>query len=614
MITVSVWPVLGTTVTLASGFVITAAGAVALLDDEIAGLLSVGKLLGYDPTALNPNPSPIPPSGQGGAITAPSQAAASAATGLTNNALVVTQGNVAPADVAGGTFFLDVSSSATIDGGLTLAASGGVGRIRRIRDRSFINVKWFGAKGDGTTDDTAAFQAAIDAASGLMAPAIYPGCDVYIPPGNYIITDTLKMWRSRGCENIRVYGADTAGTYVTSTQLFWRGMSYDPLDASTKKPMFWLAGNDFTLENFAIKSSSFLNLYSGVEVGSISASAIAITHNKFFGLAVVGTSLSHIANGITVGSIYPQDGNLENMVFEDCQFDSIGMATGVTDNNGVWIVSGQPINSSFFRCHFTDSLPGARGMHGVTNYAPSATLTLNDCDFQSQEIGVGTAFCSVNIGISGGEAENCKKLFYGGGFGDATPGSVAIRNVRVSPTQIASTTRSFSSGDHYIIDQISGGGLSVENCFFIASPSFTPAPLLRVNQGAPLSVRNCDFQNMAPFNVQYFGGTVTAGIYATANRGYNGGTVPVPMPSYLGGVNPGGTANIVGTATTATVTLPASEQDTSYNVRLFVESITSGGVVGALWADTKTASGFNINVSTAPTSGKTLVVRYELYR
>ncbi len=55
-----------------------------------------------------------------------------------------------------------------------------------VADRKQIFVTDFGAKGDGTTDDTNAFQTAIDSAA-------VEGSTVHIPAGNYKITQTLQV-------------------------------------------------------------------------------------------------------------------------------------------------------------------------------------------------------------------------------------------------------------------------------------------------------------------------------------------------------------------------------------------------------------------------------------
>ena len=65
-----------------------------------------------------------------------------------------------------------------------------------LHGKSFRNVRDFGAFGDGIHDDTAAIQLAFDAnqtggagTNLAKSPAI-----VYLPPGDYLVSDTIVMW------------------------------------------------------------------------------------------------------------------------------------------------------------------------------------------------------------------------------------------------------------------------------------------------------------------------------------------------------------------------------------------------------------------------------------
>lgn len=77
--------------------------------------------------------------------------------------------------VGGGEFYWDPLSTEESDGGVVLGS--GTGRFIRPTDGT-LNVHWFGAKGDGETDDTLAIQAAVNAGS------------IYIPSGVYRIFAT----------------------------------------------------------------------------------------------------------------------------------------------------------------------------------------------------------------------------------------------------------------------------------------------------------------------------------------------------------------------------------------------------------------------------------------
>jgi hypothetical protein len=80
--------------------------------------------------------------------------------------------------------WLNDVNSATFNGTavFTPSGAGAVARTTQAKLQEFVSVKDFGAKGDGVTDDTAAFQAALNA-----------GGTIYVPNGTYIITSTLLM-------------------------------------------------------------------------------------------------------------------------------------------------------------------------------------------------------------------------------------------------------------------------------------------------------------------------------------------------------------------------------------------------------------------------------------
>ena len=74
----------------------------------------------------------------------------------------ITLGRTAVSDGGGGRFYYDANSSATTNRGTIFKPNSANGRWLRVVTDSVVNVKWFGALGDGTTDDTAAIQAALD--------------------------------------------------------------------------------------------------------------------------------------------------------------------------------------------------------------------------------------------------------------------------------------------------------------------------------------------------------------------------------------------------------------------------------------------------------------------
>lgn len=112
------------------------------------------------------------------------------------------------------------SAAATLDGSdvsgkFSDAANGGT-ELRMLADRfgDIVNVKDFGAVGDGVTDDTESVQEALDVAASALAP-------VFFPHGTYKITtvsSTVSMY-GEDQYSTTIYGTGSSGTSVIA----WSG-------------------------------------------------------------------------------------------------------------------------------------------------------------------------------------------------------------------------------------------------------------------------------------------------------------------------------------------------------------------------------------------------------
>ena len=94
------------------------------------------------------------------------------------------------------------------------------------------NVLSYGAKGDGTTDDAAAIQAALDAAIANL-PAT-----VYFPPGNYIIESGIDVQMTQGDRGLSVVGAGADVSRIiqsgsTSWSTNFHALKIEPSSAPT---------------------------------------------------------------------------------------------------------------------------------------------------------------------------------------------------------------------------------------------------------------------------------------------------------------------------------------------------------------------------------------------
>src|SRR5206468_2751891 len=101
---------------------------------------------------------------------------------------VAIRGYYAPGDGGGGQFYWDANSTDGDDGGITIAPTSNRSSGRWKRSvQSEINVKWFGAVGDGVVLDAPSIQAALDYIRKRG------GGKVSIPAGRYFL-DHVTLW------------------------------------------------------------------------------------------------------------------------------------------------------------------------------------------------------------------------------------------------------------------------------------------------------------------------------------------------------------------------------------------------------------------------------------
>ena len=119
--------------------------------------------------------------------------------------------------------FQRVTGSWTDDGGITIV---GTNKFRRVaEDLRRVNVRWFGAVGDSTTNDNTAIQAALAFVKDTM------NATLYFPAGKYRYTATLVLYKPNnvaiqgdGMHNTYLFPVNVTGIYVrtdSSTTIYY---------------------------------------------------------------------------------------------------------------------------------------------------------------------------------------------------------------------------------------------------------------------------------------------------------------------------------------------------------------------------------------------------------
>lgn len=264
---------------------------------------------------------------------------------LSDGVLVKVSGYDTPGDGGGGNFIYDADSTETVNLGTVFAPNSGSGRYIRTFSGD-IDVGWFGAKGDGLTDDTAAIQSAIDFCG--------EGKAVYLPvrgvptggviPGRYMISTSL----------IAKKGPTNGGAWGT---LILKG------DASA-------AVDDILSSKNYGSTIMFSTVAANTPVLSIDATRSVIVSD----LNIAG-SVSKISGSVGVRLVN------RNQVsrFVRVNFDGWDQCAQIGDPAALVGTSGNNDETVFDNCRF-----GGFSNVGIANYGVESYLqTATDCKFDS---------------------------------------------------------------------------------------------------------------------------------------------------------------------------------------------------------------------------------------
>lgn len=153
-------------------------------------------------------------------------------TGSVDGEIITLAGYYAEADGGGGQFVWNAASTTADNGGTIIAPTGvPIGRWYRLYTYP-VSVKWFGAKGDNSTDDSTAIQNAMTfAKTGSL----------YFPAGVYVVKTTLVL----DSPYIKIVGDG-----MFETEIYWQ--------ASSAGTLF-----SFTTGNYVQMEDISLNAYTG---------------------------------------------------------------------------------------------------------------------------------------------------------------------------------------------------------------------------------------------------------------------------------------------------------------------------------------------------------------
>ena len=208
------------------------------------------------------------------------------------------------------------------NGGSIIVPTGGDGSGAWVWEHGgAVNVKWFGAKGDGVADDTIAIQSSIDYV------ATIGGGVVYLPSGTYAVGKTSDPYNPAitgswdrdviidiQSDNITLKGSGRGSTVITNT-----------ITNTTKARLIKIGrrvdGDNF-VDNVSVQDMTLLGNYTGLITGFDTSTGIDVSGRAGTGCTNVKLERLEIKNCAGYGIGFQRDGFI-NCLVSDVLIDTI---------------------------------------------------------------------------------------------------------------------------------------------------------------------------------------------------------------------------------------------------------------------------------------------------
>lgn len=399
---------------------LTAGGFSAMRVDEL-GATGGGALVGYDGSTVQAVLDTAKPISDYAALRA--YAGRATQVRITSNGIA-------------GFFYYDATDTTSTDNGGTIIVSSNGKRWKRLFDGA-VNVKWFGAKGNGSDDDTLKVKAAIDHVKVLSG-----GGSVYFPSGDYSVTEIdLSNSVSDYTRVLRIFGD---GPHVTKITLNTAGIGIDCIG----RPQIQL--DNFMVTSgassptvgilFARSSTASSIMFSTIKnvhvEGNFSLACVASIACESFAIFDTYVNNTNDAGGLgwftgngpsgrkqdaagayvnfTVSSskgIIQTSANT-SISFYRCNFLCYG-------DNGTPLSIDSSANASFYGCEFIPTTSGAKQCVLISDvYATpfNGPVNFNGCLFESQySHGILAHSVRLNPSFEKISIQNCNFVLFGTG-------------------------------------------------------------------------------------------------------------------------------------------------------------------------------------------------------